>query len=174
MCTRATLAEVRKLQKAAGILNENDIDYSLDEMLNEQQLLMEKMRPCGYIIMKGGPMIGQRHNLTMFSSGPNSFSCFDLNPADGFKPDLRGYTQVPDSQIDSTLEPHYYWEESVQEDAVPKPTGPGTCPPGYTSYATGLDPNGVVCLRGEAPQSINGKPPKKITPTTAPKPGMQA
>ena len=42
MCTRATLAEVRELQKAAGILNENDIDYSLDEMLDDEGMLNEK------------------------------------------------------------------------------------------------------------------------------------
>jgi hypothetical protein len=170
MCTRVTLAEVRQLQKAAGILNENDIDYSLDEMLNEQQLLMEKGRPCGYIIMKGGSMIGQRHELTKFFDSDGYYRCLDLNPPDGFKPDLRGLRLATSDETDWAKEPHYNWEESVQEDAVPKPTGRAACPPGYTSYATGLDPNGVVCLRGQAPQSINGKPPKKITPVAS-KPG---
>ena len=166
MCTRATLAEVRKLQKAAGILNENDIDYSLDEILDDEGMLNEKMNPCGYLMIVGGSMAGQRHDLTMFSDGHGHFSCFDLNSANG-RVDLRGYTQVPDSEIDwSIARQQRYSAESVQEDAVPKPTKPAACPPGYTAYATGLDPNVVACLQGPAPKSINGKPPKKITPTT--------
>ena len=175
MCTRVTLAEVRQLQKLAGILKEG-VDYSLDEMLNEQQLLMEKMKPCGYIIIAGGYMKGQRHDLTMFSNGDGTFSCYDLgiNP-DGFRPNLRGKTQVPDSEIDWSIpRDQVQRSESVQEDAVPKPTAPGACLPGYTSYATGLDPNGVACLKGPAPKSINGKPPKKISPTAPLKPRATA
>ena len=176
MCTRATLAEVRQLQKLAGILKEG-VDYSLDERLDEQQLLMEKMKPCGYIIIAGGHMKGQRHDLTLFSNGDGTFSCYDLNtPASGHPPNLRGLTQVPDSEIDWSIpRPQVYSSgESVQDDLVPKPTAPGACLPGYTSYATGIDPKGVVCLRGQAPKLINGKPPKKISPTAPLKPGATA
>jgi hypothetical protein len=172
MCTRATLAEVRELQKAAGILNENDIDYSLDEMLDEEEMLNErKTPPCGYLIMVNPP--GERHDLTKWFDKYGNYSCYDAKQNDPSQYDIRkwGMTLAPDDATDWAIERSRVYSESVQEDAVPKPTGPAACPPGYTSYATGLDPNGVACLRGQTPKSINGKPPKKITPTTALKPG---
>ena len=178
MCTRATLAEVRELQKAAGILNENDIDYSLDEMLDEEGMLNErKTPPCGYIIMAGGSMIGQRHDLTKFFDSEGHYGCFDLQAAPNSRADLRGWRQATSDETDWSMprQQQYSAGESVQEDVVPKPTGPAACPPGYTSYATGLDTNGVACIRGnQAPKSINGKPPKKVASTTAPKPGAPA
>jgi hypothetical protein len=172
MCTRVTLAEVRKLQKAAGILNENDIDYSLDEMLDDEGMLNEKKtRPCGYITLVNPP--GERHDLTKYFDKDGNYQCLDLKSPSlttgGH--DLRGLRLATSDETDWALPPHFSFEESVQEDAVPKPTGPAACPPGYTSYATGLDPNGVACLQGPAPKSINGKPPKKVASTTASKPG---
>ena len=166
MCTRATLAEVRQLQKAAGILNENDIDYSLDEMLDDEGMLNEKATPpCGHLTMANG----ERHELTKYINNDGTYSCFDLKSPSNVHggPDLKGRRLATKDETDWTMTPTYY-----QEDAVPKPKGPAACPPGYTSYATGLDPNGVTCIRGnQALKSINGKPPKKISP--APRFGAQ-
>ena len=173
MCTRATLAEVRQLQKLAGILKEG-IDYSLDEMLNEQrQLLMEKSPPCWYL---------QDHGL----NGPRIYLVkwmVDGDPAGHYQcrrpgdiPHAREHLRLASKdETDWTKIPsgfEGYWE-SLQEDAVPKPTAPLTCEPGHTSYSAG-DPKGIICLpSNKVPKSINGKPPKKIASAIKPKPGMQ-
>ena len=173
MCTRATLAEVRQLQKLAGILKEG-VDYSLDEMLDDEGMLDEMLSPpCGTITMLNGEV----HQLTKWyvhssSDGSSNglYMCFDGRVNEPSKAMIRQYHLSTSEHGPQNLAGGPW--DYAKEDVVPKPTGPVACPPGYTSYATGLDPKGVTCIRGnQALKSINGKPPKKISP--APRFGAQ-
>jgi hypothetical protein len=168
MCTRATLAEVRKLQKAAGILNENDIDYSLDEMLDDEGMLNEKRQlpPCGYYADYGNPghasCCGVRYMLDGDPAGRST--CLPPYKQPDFKVD--GYSLVK------------YMPENVQEPSLRETGAMGVsaatpCGPNFTALSVGPKPGDFACFPNkEIPKQINGKPvQKKVLSTTASKPG---
>ena len=170
MCTRATLAEVRELQKAAGIINENDIDYSLDEMLDDEGMMNEKtpIPGCGPMWDGHKAVEGVRW---MFEGDPGRHStCLLPGKQPDFKVSHEGrlYSLVP-----------YTNQESVQEAVGPT----SLCGPTFTAISTGPKPTDYACFPTNGlPQKLNGKPlQKKVgSPTTpaaapvAPTPQMQA
>ena len=169
MCTRATLAEVRKLQKAAGILNENDIDYSLDEMLDDEGMLKEKMQSpvndewCtknkGYPAYAWACDGNGWRACEAVQSKPNWF-CDDGRT----RPQrvMHENTKINEAETSTTCKP--------------LPDGTKTI-----GFITGPSPKDFICLPVNAkPVGQNGVPLKKVggptTPTTtptAPTPGMQ-
>lgn len=168
MCTRATLAEVRELQKAAGILNENDIDYSLDEMLDDEGMVKEKMSSSPVNDQWCTERYGRVMTAYSCEHSGGWRTCMAANaPMDWFCDSGARVRPIPVKNMPA--EGSAMNERVTSTTCPPLPNGTKTM-----AFITGPGPNDFICAPTNAqPTGKNKQPLKKVGgPTVAPKPGM--
>ena len=175
MCTRATLAEVRELQKAAGILNENDIDYSLDEMLDEEEGMVKEKMQSPVTDQWCSERYGRPMTAYSCEHAGGWRTCYTAGAPIDWYCDDRKSKPVP-----VTYMPHegYNMNEGVTSTTCPPlPDGTKTM-----AFITGPGPKDFVCApvtakvvgKNGMPLKKGGSPTTPAAAPTAPKPGMQA
>jgi hypothetical protein len=175
MCTRVTLAEVKKLQKAAGILKEGE-DYSLEEMLNEKapfhvtdEFCKERYGSLNRVAYACGA--NTQHPELQFcwpASAPMDICCNDNAAPKGSKM----YAGVVPC---SPAQRQMYENTDINEAPSPCPPMPdGTK---LIPYSIGNGPNDFVCLPANTVMKRkNGtvlKPKTNATVPPAPRFGAQ-
>ena len=171
MCTRATLAEVRKLQKAAGIITEGE-DYSLEEMLDEKAPFKVTDEFCADMMASRGG--GIAYTCSPESTGTPGLSfcwpknavmdiCCDHNapPAGRGLPGCKNKPQHEMSENDDINE--------AIAPCAPYPDGTKTIP-----FSTGPKSTDFICLPANTKLFQNGVALKPKTTAVAPAPRFGA
>lgn len=171
MCTRVTMAEVKKLQKAAGIITEGE-DYDLNEKM--QTHITDEI--CNKNLVAHGP-------YRAYSCGPGTDDAGDefcwptswpMNLCCNHNPRPAGSKPYPGTK---GCEPpvHNLSESNDLDEGVP----PSPCPPlpdgiKRIPFSTGPKPTDFVCLRADSKLTLGGKPLQKKLNAHVPTPRFGA